>query len=137
MIAMTALATTVLRAVDVLIDHDEIPRHDLLPKTSAGGDRHEKLDAEPLHAPDVRAIVDLRRTDAVAAAVSREEDDLPAFQSPDDERVRCRSERRLEHDLLAALEAFQVVEAAASQDSDSTLGHGGELLDGIRKARRA
>jgi len=55
---------------------------------------------ELLQAVDVGAVVDLARQDAVAAAVTRQEDELPALEEARDVRVGGRSERCLQAEAL-------------------------------------
>ena len=74
--------------------------------------------AEHLEAADVRAIVDLRRRQAVPAAVPREKRDGNAAESTRDVGVRRRAERRLHHLLARRLDRRQIVEPAAADQPD-------------------
>src|SRR5690606_12441445 len=107
-----------LGAVEELVRDDEVERRELFLERPDGAEREQPLDAELLEAVDVRAERQVRRDDAVAAAVARQEGDLASAYLAEDVGVRRRSPRRFDGHLAPVLERFHVVQAPASDDAD-------------------
>ena len=105
-----------LGAVEELVGHHDVERLELLAQAADGAGRDDLLDAEQLHGPDVGAVVDLGRQDAVAARVARQEGRGHAAQVAHEERVAGGSERGLELDFAGVVE--QLVEARTADDAD-------------------
>ena len=63
-----------VRAVDELVDEHDVAGRDAALERADGRDREHALGAELLERVDVRAVVDLRRQEAVPAAVARQEE---------------------------------------------------------------
>ena len=76
--------TRPLGAVEELIGNDELERAVLLLERADGAERDDPLDAELLEALDIGAEIELRRRDAMAASVTRQERHLLAGERADD-----------------------------------------------------
>ena len=70
---------------------------------------------------DVRPVVDLRRRDAVTAAVARQEDQRDAAQLAEEQLVGRCPEGRLDLLPARAREAVELVDAAAAHDAHDPL----------------
>src|SRR5688572_28856134 len=96
---------------------------DRLLHAADGGDRDHPLRAERLQPPDVGAEVQLRRWQAMAAAVARQEDDGAALERPRAVLVRRIAERGSHPAPADVREALELVEPAAPDDPDRRLAH--------------
>ncbi len=105
-----------LGAVEELIGNYDVERLELFAQAADGAGRHDLLDAEQHHAPDVGAVVDLGGQDAVTTRVARQEGGRHAAQVAHEERVAGRSERSLEFDFASVVE--QLVETGTADDAD-------------------
>src|SRR5262249_18016465 len=85
------------------------------------GDRHHPLGAERLEAPDVRAEVQLGRSQAVAAAVARQEDDRAPLESAGAVLVGRVAEGRAHAAPAHIGKARELVQAPAPDDPDRGL----------------
>src|SRR5439155_18346428 len=92
------------RPVDELVADDELAERELGLQRARRVGADDSADAEFLHRPDIRAVVDLRRRQLVRAAVAREEGDALAANVADRDRRRWLAVRRVEGDLLDVLE---------------------------------
>ena len=110
-------------AVDELVGHNEVGGLVLFLERADGGDGDDALDAELLEGIDVGAEVELGRKNAMAAAVTREESDLAAFELAENEGVRGRAEGRFDALLVDVGESGHGVEPAAADDADFCLRH--------------
>src|SRR5207253_10574235 len=77
-----------LRAVEELIGNDDVGRFVCLFEAADRAGRENEFDAERLHAEDVRAEIQLRRRQAMATAMSRQERDPFAAQRAEHVRRR-------------------------------------------------
>ena len=107
-----------VRLVDELIDEHDVARREPL-----GSEPTAEIDstrvAPLLQRVDVRAVVDLRRQEAVPAAVARQEEQPRLAELAADERARRLAEGRRDGVLAHVVEAFEIVEAAASQNAEN------------------
>ena len=105
------------------LPHDDVPWDVLLFQRADCRDRDQELDAELFEAVDVGAEVELRREQAVTAAVPGEEDDFAAVELTHDEGVGRRPPGGLDLPLLGHFEAGHLVEAAAADHTDPNITH--------------
>ena len=87
-------ADAALRAIEELVGHDDVERLVVLAEAADRARREDPLDAEQLEAEDVGPEVQLRRQDAVARAVPREERHAAPAQGRRHVRAGRRAERR-------------------------------------------
>ena len=109
-------------AVDELIGDDEVGGLVLFFERADGGDGKDALDAEFLEGVDVGAEIQLRRQDAVAAAVACEKGNLAAFQFAKHEWVGRIAERRLHPLFVQVGESGHGIKPTAADDADLRLG---------------
>ncbi len=105
-------------AIDELIGDDEIERAMFFLERADGAEGEDAFDAERLQAPDIGAKIQLRRRDAMAAAVAGEEGDFPARERADDVGIRRRAPGCFDGDFALPFEAGHGIKPAASDDSD-------------------
>ena len=105
-------------AIDELIDDDELAGCEVLPERPDRGDRHDIGHARPLHRVDVGAVVDVRRRQPVAAAVTRKEAKLQPAELGEEDVVRRFAPGALDAQPLGVLEARQVVEPRPADDTE-------------------
>ena len=110
---------TPARAIDELIGDHEIARRMLFPQATDGAEREDPFDAQFLESINVGAEVQLRRADAVAAAVARQEGDGLAFEFADDIIVGRLAEGGFDAHLVLPGKARHRIQTAAADDSDS------------------
>ena len=108
---------TMARAIDELVDDDEVTGRDVLAHRADGGDRDDVRDAQGLHAPDVRAVIDLGRRPAMATSVTRQEHHAHAVERALDVGIARISEGRREGDLFDVLQTIHRVQTGAAEDS--------------------
>src|SRR5262249_10223745 len=109
--------------VDELVRNDRVPRSDLLFEAPDGGGRQEGVAAQHLEAADVRAVVDFRRSETMAAAMARAEDHRRAREAPDEIGVGGFAERRIEFLFAEVFDARQIVDAASADQPDPARAH--------------
>src|SRR5213594_31969 len=112
-----------LREVDELAGNHQVERPDVLLHAADGGHRHDALDTERLQAPDVGAEVQLRRRQAVAATMARQEDHGASLELAGAELVGGIAEGRAHAAPADIGEAFELVEPAAADDPDRATPH--------------
>src|SRR5215469_1995708 len=106
------------RAVKKLIDDQEFQRAHIFTQRTNSADGQDLLNAKHLERVNVRSIVDLRRRNAVAAAVTRKKRNSPAFEGADHQCIGWLSERGLHTHLTRVRKARHSVESAAADDSN-------------------
>ena len=75
-------------------------------------------DAEFFHGPDVGAMVQFARQDAVAASVARKENDVASGEFAGEQIVGGLAERRFDFHPFLVGETFDVVKPGAADDAD-------------------
>ena len=123
-----------VRAVDELVADDELAELEVGLQRARRVRADDPPDAELLHRPDVRAVVDLRGRQLVRAAVPRQERDALAADVADRDGRRRRAVRRVDRHLLDVVE--QRVEAAAAEDADLRVGHAASRRQPACSSRR-
>ena len=88
-------------AVEKLVWDHEVQRGQIFAQRADRAYGDHALDSEQLHGVEIGAIVDLRRHQAMAARVPREESDALAFERADHERVGGIAEGRLHAHIRA------------------------------------
>ncbi len=106
------------RAVKELVRQHDVTRPILLLQAADGGDGDDPAHVQAAQRPDVGPVIQLRRQDAVAFAMTRQEVNPAPGQRTRHQRVRRRAEGRRHGDFFAILKAFEVVEAGAANDAD-------------------
>jgi hypothetical protein len=104
--------------VEELVGDDEIERAMFFFERPDGAQRNDAIDSERFHAVDIRPEIQLRRRDAMPAAVASEEGHVLAGQRAQDIIVRGIAEGSLYQDFLRRFKSGHGVEAAAADDSD-------------------
>ena len=114
-----------LRAVDELVDEDDVAGDHLLLQGANRADADDPGHTQHLHAEDVGGVVHLARGEAMAAPVTGQEDHLDrlaaaleAFDPTDDVRVTGVAEGRLDALFVHIYQPFHLVEATAPNDTD-------------------
>src|SRR5690606_28002456 len=107
-----------LGPIDELIDEDDVARFVSALESADSADAENPFHAETSECPDVGAVVQFARQDAVTAAMAGKEDDLAAFQSAGQEVTGRISERSFDFDPLGVDEAFDVVQAAPADNAN-------------------
>ena len=97
----------------------------LLLEAADGGYADDPADAEGAEGVHVRAVVELVRHDAMAAAVAGQEVNLPAGELAGDDAIAGRAEGGGDGDLGGIGEAVDLVKAAAADDADGRREGGG------------
>jgi hypothetical protein len=91
---------TVSGVVVELIGDAKLSRRQVLAHAADGAHRDDPLHAELLEAVNVGAVVQLGRHETVAAAMTRQEEDLHPAQVPSHVDIRGIAERRRHRHLL-------------------------------------
>ena len=120
------------RAVDELIDDDELTGMDVRLQRARRARRDDRAHTELVHRPDVGPVGDAVRRELVPASVAREERDPAIADGADRDRSGRRAVRGVERDRLDVVE--EGVEARAAEDADVGAGHGS--VAGAARARR-
>ena len=110
-------------AVDELVDQHEMPRRHRLVQRADGGDRNQRGDAAALHHVDIGAVVDVGRRVAVAAAMTRQEDDLQPVDLADPHGIRRLAPGACDLDPFGAFQRRQVVEPRSADHTQYSLDH--------------
>src|SRR5690606_6951268 len=105
------------RAVDELIYDNEIAGVKVFFKRTHRADRQYLRYTSAFHGVDVRAEINLRRRYAVAAAVSRQENELLAHIGAKQELIGWRAKRRFNFHPTAVFQFGDVVDAASTDNS--------------------
>ncbi len=124
-------SVTMARAIEELRRQHDVPRRVLLLQRAHRRDAHDPPHPERPQRPDVRAMIQLMRQDAMPAPVPGQKVHLPPRERPADEHVGRRPERRLDDVFLHVREPLHLVQTAPSDDAD------GWCLHGRRDRRRA
>ncbi len=124
-----------LGAVDELVDQHDVARPVFLLERANGADADDPVDAELFHRPDVGAVVQLGREEAMTAAVAREKDDIAPRETAGEEVVGGRAEGRPDLHPFLLGEALDVIEAAAADDADALVCHKSSCAAGRARAR--
>src|SRR5579871_2426037 len=110
-------------AIDELIDDHEHARVQFLAKGAAGRDRDDVGHTDALQSVDIGAIVDRTRRLYMAAAVAWQKHQIDAFERTEEERIGRLAPGGFHVFPASALEARNVIDAAAAEDSENGLGH--------------
>jgi hypothetical protein len=110
-------------AIDKLVGHHHFAGMDIFSEAPGSAHRNQVLRAETLHAEDVGAEIYLAGKNAMAFAVPRQKDDLGIADMSANKRIRRFAKGGIDFDLLDAVHARHLVEAAPADHSDCRLGH--------------
>ena len=80
-------------------------------------------------------MIEFGGVNAVATAVARQEYDVASGELAGEKLVRGGAEGGFDRDPFLAREPFDVVEAAAADDADAILRHGGQDEEGRTKGK--
>jgi hypothetical protein len=105
-----------VRAIHILVCHDKIAWLDMPLQTACGAGADNRLHAEFLHRPEVRAVVDFVRGDGVLASVSGQERHTPPAYFANSNQVAGRSVGRVDLHFLHFVQ--KRVEARAAENAD-------------------
>ena len=114
-----------LRAVEKLVDQDDVARAVFFLQRADGADADDPLHAEFFHRPDVRAMVQLRGQQAMAATVARQKHHVAPGDLAGEQIVRRAAERRPDLHPFLICETFDVVKSRAADDADFVFCHAG------------
>ncbi len=106
------------RAVVKLIGNQKFERPQFLLQRAYRAHGNHALDAEKLHRVQVRAVVDLRGHESMAASVARKECHAAAFDVAHHERVGRIAEGGFHANFSRRFEAWHGVKTAAANNSD-------------------
>src|SRR4029453_9027025 len=104
-------------AVDELVDYDEMTGRQVLAQRAAGRQRQDIADAGTLQGIDVGAVVDRGRRMAMAAAMARHEHHVEAIEHAEQELVGGLAEWRGDAAPLGVLQARNLIDTAAAENS--------------------
>ena len=110
-----------LGAVEKLVNHHDVARPVFFLQRADGADADDPLHPEFFQRPDVGAVVQFGREEAVAASVARQENNVAPGQLAREQIVRRRAKRRFDFHPFLIGEAFDVVKAGAANDADAML----------------
>lgn len=105
-------------AVVVLIGHQNMTGSILFLEAADSSDADDEAYAKGAQGPDIGAMIDLGGKETVATGVAREKDDLASGEGALHEDVRGRAIGSVDGQLFEVFEAFELVEATASNDAD-------------------
>ena len=117
-----------LGAVEELVGDDDMSRGDRLLHAADRRDRDDPLHAELFHAIDIGPVGHFRGEQAMALAVTRQEDHLHPVEHAGDKTVARCAEGGVEGHFLDVGQPLDFVEAAAADNADGGLGHG-DMVD--------
>ena len=103
--------------IDILIDQNELPRRQLLFQRSDRAKCQDAIDTRTFQSVDVGAVVDVRRRNAMTAPMPRQKRDADTLKSPDQQIVRCLTERRINRHPLCISKSLQVIQTGATDDA--------------------
>ena len=110
-------------AVDELIRHYHMTRRNFLAQAAHGADGYNPLDAEFLHAEDIRSKVHLSRQPAVAAPMARQKNHFGAAQFSLDKLIGRLTEGGFDFHLADVFQPFDLVEPGAADDPVNLRSH--------------
>jgi hypothetical protein len=105
------------RAINELVSDEKFAGREFFFERANRADGDDAIHADKFEGIDVGAVIDFRRKNAMAAAVSREERNPSTFEKARDDGFRGIAEGRVDADFLGVRKAFHVVKAAAADDS--------------------
>ena len=107
-----------LGAIDELVDQDNVARSILCLERTNGADADDPCDVEFFETPNIGAVIELAREDAVTTPVSGQEHHFAPFKITDKVTVRGRSERGFDLHPVFLCQAFHFIEAGAANYSN-------------------
>src|SRR5690606_20359697 len=107
--------------VDELIDDHEGAGRERLLERAAGADRNDLGHPGALHGIDIGAVVDLRRRQAMAAAVTGQKDHLDPVQAAEQQMVGRWPERALDRLPARIRQPVKLIDPAAANNTDNRL----------------
>src|SRR5271155_3955577 len=110
-------------AVDELVDDDKIARGEILAQAADRGQGNDVGHAAALQSVDIGAKVDRRGRQDMAAPMPRHKHDRLSDQRPEAELVGGRPERAVDPSPGEVGEAVDLVETAAADNADDSVGH--------------
>ena len=108
-------------AIDELVGNNEIGGLVLFLQRADSRDRNDALHPEFFERVNIRAEVQFRGQNAMAAAMPREKGDFAAFQFAQDEGIRWIAERRLHAHFVLIGKSGHGIEPAAADDANFRL----------------
>ena len=113
-----------LCAVDELVDEHEIAGFVFCLERADRAGADDPCDPELFHGPDIGAMIQFARHDAMSASVPGQEHDLAPREFAGEKIVRGRAERGFDLDPFLVGETFNVVKSAAANNANSMTRHG-------------
>ena len=107
------------RAVDELVDHDELARRHLLAQRTDRADRQHIGYAAALQNVDIRARVDAFGRDGMPSAVPRQKRQFDPADTPQRDRAGGRAKGRGYLDNLRVFQQRKIVDARTADDADA------------------
>jgi hypothetical protein len=114
---------TVLGAVEKLVNEHNVARFIFLLQRTDRADADDPGNAELFHRPDVGAMVQLARQNAVTASMSGQKNHIASGQPAREQIIRWRTEWCFDLHPFLVREAFNVVKSRAADDSNAMLRH--------------
>lgn len=106
------------RAIEELVREDDVTRVILLLQRADGGDADDPSNAERAKRPDVGAVGQFVRQNAVSARVPRQKEDGPSADFAAEDDVRRRAVRSVDGVFASFGERVDLIEAAASDNAN-------------------
>src|SRR6516162_5018334 len=114
-------------AVQELVNQHDVTGLVFFLQRTDGADADDPGHTELLHRPNIGAMVQLARQDAMAAPVSCQKNDIAPGQFARQQIIGGWSERRPDPDPFLAGESLEVVKSGAADDADAMFRHNGFL----------
>ena len=112
-------------AVKKLIGQNDVTRSVFLTQAAYGGHANQIADADTAQCPNVSAMVDFCRQQAMAAAMARQEPHVTARHFTADESIARHAKGSFDYALFGLREAVHFIQTTASYDADCCcLAHG-------------
>jgi hypothetical protein len=110
------------RAIDELVDEDDVAGPDLFPHGTDGRCGEDPLDAQALQRVNIGPVVDFGRQQTMPPAVPCQKRRRAPYQGTDENVVRGAAERSVDPHLGSSLEPSQLVESTAADEGDAGMG---------------
>jgi hypothetical protein len=128
--AKKGVLRTPLGFIDELIGQDDFTGLEFCLQRTDGADADDPTDTEFLERINVGAMIQFSGQEFVPAGVARQENDFAAAQDSSQQLIGRIAKGRLDLQPFLIGEAFDVVEAAAADNTDARFFHAGGLVAG-------